>query len=72
MSWNKVNVKFREQSLPEVGKNVLWAVITKTNGINKFVGCLTKDGKYVDDGKKLWKITNKFSWMELAESVTSE
>ena len=41
MSWNKVDIKSKDKNLPEVGKKVLWAVKTKTNSINKFIGCLT-------------------------------
>lgn len=72
MSWNKVDIKSKDKNLPEVGKKVLWAVKTKTNSIDKFIGRLTENGKYVDDGIKLKKITNKFSWIDVSDSITNK
>lgn len=72
MSWNKVDIKSKDKNLPEVGKKVLWAVKTKTNSIDKFIGCSTENGKYVDDGIKLRKITNKFSWIDVSDSITDK
>lgn len=72
MSWRRVDIKSKDKTLPEVGKKVLWAVETKTKSINKFIGRLTENGKHVDDGIKLRKITNKFSWIDVSDSITDK
>lgn len=75
MDWNKVNLRAKEKNLPQVGKRVLWATNEKApteTTFFKFMGTLTKDEKYVDNGLDRYKLTSKFWWIDVVDPENSQ